>query len=311
MAATTVHKKPTLLSLEATPSSPHGPRRQQPRLLYLKGRTVIRLPAVMGILNVTPDSFSDGGRYLDPSKAVDHAIKMEAEGASIIDIGGESTRPGAAEVPADEELRRILPVIRALQPKLGCPISVDTRKASVAEAVLAEGASIINDVSGLSFDPAMARTVARFDAGLVIMHMRGTPATMARMARYRDLIGEVKNALAHASERALEAGVKRSRIILDPGIGFAKTLGHNLKLLVALPSIVELGYPVLVGVSRKSFVRTLSGASPEQLLMGSAAAAAIAIFNGASIVRVHDVAPTVATIKMAAALAKAATRRIR
>lgn len=258
----------------------------------------------MGILNVTPDSFSDGGRYMDPARALAHAAEMVEAGAALVDVGGESTRPGAPEVPAQEELRRILPVIKALRAKLGCPISVDTRKASVAEAALSEGAALINDVSGLQFDPAMARTVARFGAGLVIMHMRGTPATMTRLARYHDLIGEVKTYLARQAARAVEAGVVRSRIIIDPGIGFAKKASHNSRLLAALPMLGELGYPVMVGVSRKSFVRTISGVGPEELLMGTAAAVAVAVFNDAAIVRVHDVGAIVPVIKMAAALAE-------
>jgi dihydropteroate synthase len=275
-----------------------------PHTLRLAGNRVVSFPAIMGILNVTPDSFSDGGRYLDPARAVDHAMEMVEAGAALVDIGGESTRPGALEVEAREELRRILPVLKALASKLKCPLSVDTRKASVAEAVLNEGASLINDVSGLQFDPTMASTVARFDAGLVIMHMRGTPATMVRLARYRDVIAEVKSALSHQITRALEAGVARSRIIVDPGIGFAKKPSHNIRLIAALSALGELGYPVMVGVSRKSFVKSISGARPEELVLGSAAAVAVSIFNHAAIVRVHDVGAMLPVVKMAAALAK-------
>jgi dihydropteroate synthase len=274
-----------------------------PRMMRLRGNLTVHFPAIMGILNITPDSFSDGGRYLDPARAVDHALEMVDAGAALVDIGGESTRPGALEVPAQEELRRVLPVLRALRPRLQCPISVDTRKASVAEAALSEGASLINDVSGLQFDPAMAGTVARFGAALIVMHMRGTPQTMARMARYRDVVNEVKSALERQVACALEAGVSRSRIIIDPGIGFAKKASHNIKLLAALHKLTELNYPVMVGVSRKSFVKQISGTNSDELTLGSAAAVAVAVFNRAAIVRVHDVRAMVPVVKMAAALA--------
>jgi dihydropteroate synthase len=291
--------------------APSGGQNEIPyrRALRLAGNHIVRLPAIMGILNVTPDSFADGGCYLEPARAAEHAIEMAEAGATLIDIGGESTRPGALEVAAQEELRRVLPVLKALRARLKCPLSVDTRKASVAEAALGEGASLINDVSGLQFDPAMAATVARFKAGLVIMHMRGTPATMARMARYRDVVTEVKSSLSRQAALALDAGVARSRIIIDPGIGFAKKPSHNIRLLAALAMLAELGYPVMVGVSRKSFVRAISGGQDEELVLGTAAAVAVAVFNRAAIVRVHDVGAMVPVVKMAAALADGRARR--
>lgn len=256
----------------------------------------------MGILNVTPDSFSDGGCYVDPGHAVEHAIEMARAGAHIIDIGGESTRPGADEVSSEDELSRVLPVIRALRGKLDRPISIDTRKASVARAALDEGATIVNDVSAMEFDPAMAKTVADARAAVILMHMRGTPATMKRMARYRDVVGEVREYLAGRARAAIAAGIARSRIILDPGIGFAKTATHNLQLISALPRLCKLGYPVLAGISRKRFVGTIAGESDTDLLFGTAAAVALAIAGGAAIVRVHDPGPMAAVVRMASAL---------
>jgi len=275
--------------------------------LRLSDGALVRFPAVMGILNVTPDSFSDGSRYVDPGHAVEHAIGMARAGAHIIDIG-ESTRPGADEVSSEDELSRVLPVIRALRGKLDRPISIDTRKASVARAALDEGATIVNDVSAMEFDPAMAKTVADARAAVILMHMRGTPATMMRLARYRDVVGEVREYLAGRARVAVAAGIARSRIILDPGIGFAKTATHNLQLLSALPHLCKLGYPVLVGVSRKRFVRRIAGESDSDLLFGTAAAVALAIAGGAAIVRVHDPGPMAAVVRMASALS-GGTRR--
>ncbi len=272
------------------------------RGLRLSDGTVIRFPAVMGILNVTPDSFSDGGRYVDPGHAVEHAIEMVRAGAHIIDIGGESTRPGADEVSSEDELSRVLPVIRALRGRVNRPISIDTRKASVARAALDEGATIVNDVSAMEFDPAMAKTVADARAAVILMHMRGTPATMMRLTRYRDVVSEVRAYLAGRARAATAAGIAQSRIILDPGIGFAKTETHNLQLISALPRLCELGYPVLVGVSRKRFVGGVAGESDTNLLFGTAAAVALAIAAGAAIVRVHDPGPMAAVVRMTAAL---------
>ena len=238
----------------------------------------------------------------DPDLAVEHALRMAREGAQIIDIGGESTRPGAAEVPAEDECRRVVPVIRRLARQLDCPISIDTRKAIVAEHALAAGAAIVNDVSALMFDPGLSAVVARHRAAVVLMHMRGTPATMQRMTRYRDVVGEVAAYLAQRAVAARAGGIAGSRIILDPGIGFAKKTSQNLKLMGALPRLCRLGYPVVVGVSRKSFVRQIAGAGDEQLLLGTAAAVALAIAAGASIVRVHDPGPIAAAVRMAAAI---------
>jgi dihydropteroate synthase len=272
--------------------------------LRLKDGRVIRFPAVMGILNITPDSFSDGGRFLESGRAVDHALKMEAAGATIIDIGGESTRPGAAVVSVEVELERILPVIEALRGKLKAPISVDTRKAVVASAALDEGAAIVNDVSGLLFDPILAQSVAQAGAALILMHMRGTPQTMNRYARYRDVVAEVRAFLERQARVAIAAGVLRSRIIVDPGLGFATNARHNLQLMGGLSEICALGYPVMVGASRKRFVRAIAGGSESDLLFGTAAVNAIAIAAGVSIVRVHDPGPAVAVVKMAAAIAR-------
>ena len=272
--------------------------------MRLKDGRIIRFPAVMGVLNITPDSFSDGGRFLDPDRAVDHALAMEAAGATIIDIGGESTRPGASPVSVEEELDRVLPVIEALDGRLKSPISIDTRKAVVACAALDEGAAIVNDVSGLTFDPAMAQAVANAGAALIIMHMRGAPATMNRFARYRDVVAEVRAFLELQTGLALSAGVRRSRIIIDPGLGFAKNAGHNLELMGGLSELGALGYPILVGASRKRFVRAIAGGSENDLSFGSAAVNALAIAAGASIIRVHDPGPAVAVVKMAVAIAQ-------
>jgi dihydropteroate synthase len=272
--------------------------------MRLRDGRVIRFPAVMGILNVTPDSFSDGGRFLDPDRAVDHALLMEAAGAAIIDIGGESTRPGAAAVSVDVELDRVLPVIVALRDQLKVAISIDTRKAVVASAALDEGAAIVNDVSGLTFDPVLAQSVAHAGAALILMHMRGTPATMNRYARYRDVVAEVRAFLARQARVAIDAGVSRTRIIVDPGLGFAKNARHNLELVGGLSKICALGYPVMVGASRKRLVRAIAGGSESDLLVGTAAVNAIAISAGASIIRVHDLGPMVAVVKMASAITK-------
>lgn len=256
----------------------------------------------MGVLNVTPDSFSDGGRYLDPARAAARALEMAHQGARIIDIGGESTRPGAKEVPVEVECERVLPVLRKLTGRLDRPISIDTRKAIVAERALDAGAAIVNDVSAMTFDPGMAAVIARYRAAVVLMHMRGTPATMQRMARYGDVVREVSRYLAQRARAAQAAGIAQSRIILDPGIGFAKKTSHNLKLLAELSRLRRLGYPLLVGVSRKNFVRQIAGADQEELIFGTAAAVCAAIIAGAAIVRVHDPGPIGAAVRVAAAI---------
>lgn len=271
--------------------------------LRLGDGRVVRFPAVMGVLNVTPDSFSDGGRYFDPDRALAHALEMEAAGAAIVDIGGESTRPqGAREIPAGVEIERVAPVLKRLAGRLRVPISIDTRKAAVARVALDAGAAIVNDVSALKADAAMAPLVAARRSAVVLMHMRGGPADHMKFAHYRDLVGEVEAFLAARARYAACAGVAPSRIILDPGLGFAKRPPHSLALLRALPRLCALGYPILVGASRKGFVRVTAGPDAAAVESATAAVSALAIAAGAAIVRVHDVASTVAAVKMAAAI---------
>lgn len=246
-------------------------------------------PLIMGILNVTPDSFSDGGSFLDPHRATERALEMEAEGADIIDIGGESTRPGAPQVPVAEELRRVAPVVEQLAGRLSCPISVDTWKSEVAQGALAAGAEIINDISGFGFDPAMAPLAAGSGAGVVLMHTRGTPDRMQSHTCYEDLLGEVIAELRCSLDSAVAAGVERRRIVIDPGIGFAKDAAGNLEILRRLREFACLGLPLLVGTSRKSFIGKTLGRETGERLVGTAATVALAVANGASILRVHDV----------------------
>ena len=276
-------------------------------------------PIVMGIVNVTPDSFSDGGRYLEPAAAIAHGRRLVAEGAAIVDLGAESTRPGAAPVPAEEQLRRLLPVLDALAADGAC-VSVDTASPAVARQALSAGASIVNDVTALG-DPEMARVVAEGGAGVVLMHMRGTPRTMQSDPRYEDAAREVADWLAARLESARREGVAPERIALDPGIGFGKTPRHNFELLARLPEIAALGRPVVVGVSRKSFLGKREAAGvrpgaaggaaapeplpdlpPDQRLEGGLAATAVAVFLGARIVRTHDVAATVRAVGIAESL---------
>lgn len=281
--------------------------REEPREFRWHGG-VLRLdgrPLVMGILNVTPDSFSDGGDYFDREAALDRALQMVEEGADLLDVGGESTRPGAPPVSREEEERRVVPVIEHLAHRVGVPISVDTYKAAVARRAVEAGAALVNDVSGLRMDPAMARAVADLGAGLVVMHMRGDPRTMQSDTRYTDLVGEIFRALEESVDRAVEAGVPRDRVWVDPGIGFGKSAEQNLVLLRRLGEFRSLGCPVLVGASRKSFIgRTLGIEDPKDRLEGSLAAAVVAVWNGARILRVHDVRAT----RRAADLAWAAGR---
>lgn len=248
-----------------------------------------RRPCIMGILNVTPDSFSDGSRYIDLGCAEDHALRMVEEGADIIDIGGESTRPTIAPVDADEELRRVIPLIERLAGRLPVPISVDTYKAVVAREALRAGAEIVNDISGLTFDPAMAATVAEGGAGVVLMHTRGRPDTMQNDTSYGDLIAEVRDFLHRSVSMAVAAGVARDRIVVDPGIGFAKSAQGNLEILRRLGDFTALHLPILVGTSRKSFIGTVLGRNVDERLFGTAATVALAVASGASIIRVHDV----------------------
>jgi dihydropteroate synthase len=252
-------------------------------------------PLVMGVLNVTPDSFSDGGRYLDPERAVARGLEMVAEGADVVDVGGESSRPGAAPVPEREERRRVLPVVAALAATVR--VSIDTAKPGVAAAAIEAGATLVNDITASLHDVA-----AEAGCGFVAMHMRGTPATMQRDPRYGDVVAEVREFLRRAATRAAEAGVEE--VFIDPGIGFGKTAAHNLELLARLDELVDLGWPVLVGTSRKSFLGPLSALPggpvppPADRLEASLATAAWAMVQGAAMVRVHDVAPTVAAAKL-------------
>lgn len=252
-----------------------------------------RSPLLMGVVNVTPDSFSDGGSFLDPAHAVDHALRLAGEGAAILDIGGESARPGADPVDAATELSRVLPVIRALSAQTAAAISVDTRKPAVARAAIEAGASIWNDVSALTFAPDSLATAAMLDCRLVLMHAQGDPKTMQDDPRYDDVVAEVAAFLASRIAACEAAGVKRDRLILDPGIGFGKTLAHNLALIGGLSAIAALGRPVLLGASRKSFIAALDrqGPAPDRL-GGSIAAALAGAARGAAILRVHDVAAT-------------------
>jgi len=249
-----------------------------------------RRTCVMGVLNVTPDSFFDKGRFFDKKKAVHRALEMAHEGADIIDIGGESTRPGSAGASAAEELKRVLPVVEAVAAKAGVPVSVDTRKSEVAEEALKAGASVINDISGLRHDREMAGVAARYGAGLIVMHMKGAPENMQENPSYGDLIGEITGSLRESIDIAKQAGVAEDNIIIDPGIGFGKTVEHNLMILNRLGEFKSLGRPICVGVSRKAFIgKLLGGVPPEARLSGTLAACAIAIMKGADILRVHDI----------------------
>jgi dihydropteroate synthase len=261
----------------------------------------------MGVINVTPDSFSDGGRWLDAGAAVDHGLRLVAQGADLLDVGGESTRPGSAGVDAAEEKRRVEPVVRELAKRAGVPVSVDTTKAEVAQAALEAGAEIVNDVSGLQRDPQLGRVVAEAGAALVLMHMRGVPQDMQERATYADLLGEVQVELSEALERARDAGVPEERVALDPGLGFAKTAEHNLLLLRRLRELTQLGRPLVAGASRKSFLGKLSGKPAPERVVGSLAAASIAARNGACILRVHDVAETREALAVVDAVQSAAS----
>lgn len=258
-------------------------------------------PLVMGILNVTPDSFSDGGRFDDPAAAVAHAERLIAEGAAILDVGGESTRPGAEPVPAAAEIARVRPVVRRFA-REGVPVSVDTRHAEIAAACVEAGASILNDVSGFR-DRAMIQVAAGCDAGVIVMHMLGDPQTMQEEPHYDDVVVEVGGYLMAQATTLQAAGVARERIAIDPGIGFGKTLAHNLELLQRLPELAALGFPLVLGVSRKRFIGAITGAEePLDRLGGSVAAALFSASHGADVLRVHDVAITVQALAVAEAL---------
>lgn len=258
---------------------------------------------VMGILNVTPDSFSDGGRYAETAAAIARGRELAAAGAHIIDVGGESTRPGSSVVGVDQEIARIVPVVSVLAESLDVPISVDTRHAAVAAACVAEGASIVNDISGFE-EPGMRNVAASCSAGLVVMHMLGEPATMQDEPYYTDVVAEVRDYLSAQARTLEEMGVAPGRIALDPGIGFGKTTVHNLELLRHLDEIASVGHPTLVGASRKRFIGEITGVPmPDERVQGSVAVACWSALHGADIVRVHDVAPTLEALAMVEALA--------
>jgi dihydropteroate synthase len=263
--------------------------------------TAFPRPAVMGVLNVTPDSFSDGGRFLDPAAALVGARRMAHEGADLIDIGGESTRPGSEPVGADEELRRVMPVLEALSAELELPLSIDTSKAQVASAALSAGASFVNDVWALRADARMAQTVADAGAEVCLVHMRGDPRTMQADPRYGDVVSEVKAFLEERLAFAVSEGIVEQRVWLDPGIGFGKRLEHNLELLRRLDELVAIGRPIVVGASRKRFIGTLTGRSEPDRAAGTVAANVIAFERGAAMFRVHDVAETRDALAVAAA----------
>lgn len=254
----------------------------------------------MGVLNVTPDSFSDGGKFFSIETALDRAGQMLREGADLLDLGGESTRPGAAPVSEEEEIRRVVPVIKELALRLRVPISIDTQKPGVAHAALLAGASIVNDIAANRSDDAMARVVAEFRAGYVAMHMQGTPQTMQQNPAYANVVHSVEVFFAEQLARLEQLGVRREQVVLDPGIGFGKTLEHNLQLLSALPDFGRHNRPVLLGVSRKSFLGKLTGAeSPADRLPAALACAALAVRDGVQILRVHDVRETVQVVRVA------------
>jgi dihydropteroate synthase len=255
------------------------------RTLLLGERTLI-----MGVLNVTPDSFSDGGQFFDTDQAVAHALEMEGAGADILDIGGESTRPGSIGISAEDEMGRVLPVLNRLRGRLKIPISIDTQKAVVAQAAVEAGAELLNDISGLRSDPAMGEIARRHRLPIILMHMRGTPRTMQQLPFAREVIRDVKRGLLDAAARARRARIAKSQVVFDPGIGFGKSFDQNFELLARLPELVSLGYPLLVGTSRKAFIGHALGRVPEdQRLWGTAATVTASILAGAHVVRVHDV----------------------
>lgn len=269
------------------------------RSLALGPRTLI-----MGIVNVTPDSFSDGARFLDATAAVDHALQMVEEGADLLDVGGESTRPGAQPVTAVDEARRVLPVIEKIAAASDVPVSIDTTKAEVAREALAAGAAIVNDVTGLHGDPALARAAAEFSAPVVAMHIKGTPRAMQKNPAYKDLIAEITDYLRESIAIAEQNGVPAEQMIVDPGIGFGKTVRHNLEIMARLREFAKLDRPILIGTSRKSTIGKITGKPVDQRLFGTAATIALCIANGAHIVRVHDVAEAVDVVKMADAICR-------
>ena len=274
-------------------------------LRHRNGSLSLERTAVMGVLNVTPDSFSDGGLWFKAEDAIRHAIEMVAEGADIIDVGGESTRPGASPVDTDEELRRVIPVIETIGDEIDVPISIDTRKPEVARRAVEAGASIVNDTAGEDFTPEMDRVVAESGAGYVIMHSRGTPDTMKSLVEYSDVVDDVARFLAKRVDQAGDAGVPRDGIAIDPGIGFAKTPSQSLQLLRGTHTFVDIGVPVLVGTSRKSFIGAVLDLPEDQRLEGTLASITWAVAAGARIVRMHDVAPATRAVRLIEAILNA------
>ncbi len=284
-------------------NAPHPTRRKYALRLPKRQLPLGRRTLVMGVLNVTPDSFSDGGLWVDPARAVRHALEMERAGADIIDIGAESARPGSRGISADEELRRLLPVLRKLRGRLRVPISVDTSKAEVAEAALAAGAEIVNDVTALRHDARLAQVAARHRAALVLMHMRGTPYDMQKIPPAKNIWREIESDLGRAVQQALRAGLHRARLVIDPGIGFGKTVEQNLQIIRELRRLERFRLPVLIGTSRKTFIgKALGIERPDERRWGTAATVTAAILNGAHMVRVHDVAEMVEVVRMTDAL---------
>ncbi|MBX5470092.1 MAG: dihydropteroate synthase [Thermoleophilaceae bacterium] len=263
--------------------------------------TPLEAPLIMGVVNVTPDSFSDGGRWLDPDAAVAHAHELAAEGAAFLDVGGESTRPGAEPVPEGEELRRVMPVIERLVAEGAPPISIDTHKAAVARAALEAGARLVNDVSAFRFDPSMAQVVAEHGADCCLMHMLGEPRTMQRDPRYDDVVSDVKAFLEERLAFAVSEGIAEERVWLDPGIGFGKTVDHNLELLRRLDELAAIGRPLVIGTSRKSFLGRITGRDVGERLAGTIATNVIAYERGARMFRVHDVRAVADALRVAAA----------
>lgn len=266
-----------------------------------KHRLDLSRPVVMGILNVTPDSFSDGGRFMDTAAAISHGLAMVEAGAGLIDIGGESTRPGAQAVSEDQEIRRVVPLVEALISRVDVPVSVDTSKAGVIRAAIEAGATFINDVRALREEGAL-QAAADSNAGICLMHMQGEPRTMQMEPAYTNVVSEVREFLQSRIDACIAAGIARDRLVVDPGIGFGKRIEHNMELLVRLPELLKLGHPLLIGVSRKSMFGTLLGRTVDERLAGGLAVAVSSVLAGASIVRTHDVAETVDALKIAAAL---------
>ena len=260
---------------------------------------------VMGVLNITPDSFSDGGLFFEPHKAIEHGLQMAEEGADIIDVGGESSRPGSDPLPLDEELKRVIPVIEGLTSRLKIPISVDTYKSQVAERAIEAGAQMINDISGLRFDPQIPAVAARYDTPLIIMHIKGTPKTMQEDPSYEDIMREIIDYLREGIAKAEQGGVDPNQVIVDPGIGFGKRVQDNLVIINRLSELNALGRPLLIGTSRKSFIGAVLGAEVHQRGIGTLASVAVSALKGAHIVRVHDVAPMKQTVDMVDAIINA------